>query len=212
MLFSLLQFWRPESEIGFTGLKSFHWAKVKMSAELTQSAASEGRIFSLTFSSSGGCLYSWAPSSILGVHHPSPFLLSPHLSVTQIPPLSLSGLSWLHPAHGDHLKVLHVVISAKSVCHIKSRYWFLGIQIWTHGRGWGWASFSLPQEQIDYYSNSAHLTVESGLTLTFYITEVTMGYGRVSWPLAHNQWILAHSLNLPHDMVSPVVEFRYCTG
>ena len=45
-----------------------------------------------------------------------------------------------------------------------------------------------------------------------YITEVTMDYGRVSWPVAHNQRMLADSLDLPHGMVSPVVEFRYCTG
>lgn len=81
-----------------------------------------------------------------------------------------------------------------------------------HGGGWGWASFSLPQEQIDYYSNFARLTVESGLTLMLYITEVTMDYGRVSWPVAHNQRMLADSLDLPLGMVSPVVEFRYCTG
>ena len=84
--------------------------------------------------------------------------------------------------------------------------------MWTYGGGWGWASFSLPQEQINYYNNFAHSTVESGLTLTFYITEVTMDPGRVSWPMAHDQLMLADSLDLPHDMVDPVVEFRYCTG
>ena len=178
--FSLSQSWRPESEISFTGLKSRcqqGWLSLR---------PQRGESFPWHFPVLVAACIPWlvAPSSILGVHRPSPFLLSLHLlSVTQIPPLSVSGLLWLHPAHGDHLKVLNFVIPAKSVCRIKSRYWFLGIQMWTYGGGQGWASFSLPQEQINYYSNSAHLTVESGLTLTFYITEVTMDPGRVSWPV-----------------------------
>ena len=72
MLFSLLQSWRPESEISFSGLKSFNWAKVKMSAGLTQFAASKGRIFSLTSSSFGGCLYSLAGGSFLHPRSSSP--------------------------------------------------------------------------------------------------------------------------------------------
>ena len=47
----------------------------------------------------------------------------------------------------------------------------------------GEPSFSLPQGQNEYYSNCAYLAVVSGLALTFYIAEVVMDYGRVSWPV-----------------------------